>query len=106
MHLVLIAWIYVALMMAIAEATHSQGSLLGAVLTFFLYGAGPVALVMYLLGAPGRRRAMKTREAAQTPAPLLHPPPGPAAPSVQPDGRDHSASTTEADLVTPVRKET
>ena len=106
MHLVLIAWMYVALMMAVAEATHSQGSLLGAMLTFLLYGVGPVALVMYLLGAPGRRRAIKAREAAQTPAPLLHHPPGPAIPSIQPDGSDHSASATKDGVITPVRKET
>ena len=44
MLLVVIAWTYVALMMAVAEANHPQGSLLGAVITFVLYGVGPVAL--------------------------------------------------------------
>lgn len=105
-HLVLIAWIYVALMMAIAEATHSQGSLLGAIVTLLLYGVGPAALVMYLLGAPGRRRAIKAKEAARAPAPLSPHLPEPAAPSIQPDGSDHSATTAEAGVVTPVRKET
>lgn len=105
MHLVLIAWIYVALMMAIAEATHSQGSLLGAIVTFLLYGVGPAVLVMYLLGAPGRRRAIKAREAAQTPAPSLPHPPESAVPSIQPDGSDHAAGTAEAGMITPVRKE-
>lgn len=91
MHLVLIAWIYVALMMAIAEATHSQGSLLGAVVTFLFYGLGPAALVMYLMGAPGRRRALKAKEAALR--------------SIQPDGSDHSASAAKDGVVAPVRKE-
>ena len=40
MYLVAIAWMYVALMMAIAEATHANGSLLGAIITFLLYGVG------------------------------------------------------------------
>ena len=107
MHLVLIAWIYVALMMAIAEATHSQGSLLGAIITFLLYGVVPVTLVMYLLHAPARRRAIKAAEAAQTPAPpVSQHPPDPSVPSIQPDGSDHSASAAEAGVITPVRKET
>ena len=55
-YLVVIAWMYVVLMMAVAEATHAQGSLLGAAVTFVLYGLGPVALVVYLMGTPARRR--------------------------------------------------
>jgi hypothetical protein len=38
MYIVLIAWLYVALMMAIAEATSPVGSVLGAIFTFILYG--------------------------------------------------------------------
>lgn len=64
MYLVAIAWIYVALMMAVAEATHANGSVLGGVVTFLLYGLGPVALVMYLLGTPHRRAARRAAEAA------------------------------------------
>ena len=62
MYLVAIAWMYVALMMAIAEATHANGSLLGAIITFLLYGVGPLALVMYLMGTPHRRRARQRKE--------------------------------------------
>lgn len=65
MYIVPIAWLYVALMMAVAEANHADGTVLGAVITFFLYGVGPVALVVYLMGAPARRRAIKAREAAE-----------------------------------------
>lgn len=65
MYLVVIAWLYVALMMAVAEATHSSGTLLGAFFTFVLYGAIPVALVVYLGGRPARRRAAQAREAAE-----------------------------------------
>lgn len=65
MYIVPIAWLYVALMMAVAEATNSTGTVLGAVITFVLYGLGPVALVVYVMRAPARRRAIKAREAAE-----------------------------------------
>ncbi|GAP34571.1 hypothetical protein ABXN37_05325 [Piscinibacter sakaiensis] len=64
MYLVAIAWIYVVLMMAIAEATSSGGTLLGALVTFALYGLLPLAIVMYLMGTPMRARARKAAEAA------------------------------------------
>ncbi len=65
MYIVPMAWLYVALMMAVAEANHPTGTLLGALMTFVLYGLGPVLLVVYLMGAPGRRRAIKSQEAAE-----------------------------------------
>lgn len=65
MYLIPIAWLYVALMMGIAEANHSNGTILGGLLTFVLYGLGPVALVLYLMGSPARRRSIKAREAAE-----------------------------------------
>ena len=88
MYLIAIGWLYVALMMAVAEASASNGSILGAVFTFVLYGLAPTALVMYLLGTPARKRALKAQEAA-------------LSASAQPDaGRDAAA-----DAVAPVRKE-
>lgn len=65
MYLVLLAWLYVTLMMAVAEATSPVGSVLGAVITFLLYGVLPMAIVAYILGTPARRKA---REAAQAKA--------------------------------------
>ena len=65
MYLVVIAWIYVVLMMSVAEATNSNGTLLGAIITFFLYGVAPVALVIYLMRTPARRQAIKAREAEE-----------------------------------------
>lgn len=79
MYLVIIAWLYVALMMAVAEATSPVGTVLGAIFTFVLYGVGPLALVVYLIG-PRRRRA---------------------DPSPEPDG----SGEAPADPVAPVRKE-
>ncbi|WP_411884236.1 hypothetical protein [Polaromonas sp. YR568] len=65
MYLVVIAWIYVVLMMSVAEATNSNGTLLGALFTFVLYGLAPVALVVYLMGAPARSKALKKRAAQE-----------------------------------------
>lgn len=93
MYIIVIGWMYVALLMAVAEAGHPQGTVLGAIFTFFLYGVGPVALVVYLLGRPRRRAARLAREAAQAQAA--------AAASGQPDGGSQPA----ADAVAPVRKE-
>lgn len=92
MYLVPIAWLYVTVMMAVVEANSPNGTLLGAFITFLLYGAGPIALVMYVMGTPARRRAIKAREAAEQ---------SQATTSDQPDaGRQASA-----DSVAPVRKE-
>lgn len=65
MYLVLIAWIYVALMMAVAEATSPVGSLLGALFTFLLYGLLPMGVVGYIMGSPARRRAIKAKQEAE-----------------------------------------
>jgi len=68
MYLVAIAWLYVAVMMAIAEATHSQGSILGAIITLLLYGVLPLLLVLYVMGTPMRRRQRLQQEQAQAQA--------------------------------------
>ncbi|MCZ2496329.1 hypothetical protein GN316_06125 [Xylophilus sp. Kf1] len=95
MYLVVIAWIYVALMMAVAEATASNGTVLGALVTFGLYGLLPVSLVIYLGGAPMRRKALRRREAAEQ-----------AARSADaPDAGGHAPGAAETGGVAPVRKE-
>lgn len=111
MYLIVIAWMYVVLMMSIAEATNSNGTLLGALVTFVLYGAAPVALVVYLMGAPARSKAIKKREAE---ARALHIAAAnldtaPANPSVAPDASGHATGGAEAVSgnagIAPVRKE-
>jgi hypothetical protein len=67
MYLVLIGWFYVAVMMAIAEATSSEGTLLGAFFTLLLYGILPIAIIGYILGTPARRSARKKEESASEP---------------------------------------
>jgi uncharacterized membrane protein len=85
--LVAIGWLYVALMMAVAEATAPAGTILGAFLTFVLYGVGPVALLMYLMSHPARRAARRRREAQASAAP-------------------EAGGEAPADAVAPVREET
>ena len=94
MYIVAIGWLYVALMMAVAEATNTTGTVVGAFFTFVLYGVAPVSLVLYLMGTPGRRRAIKAREAAELAQRM-------AAASVTPD----AGGEAPADAVPPVRKE-
>ncbi|HEX5357264.1 MAG TPA: hypothetical protein VFW93_13680 [Aquabacterium sp.] len=65
MWIVAIAWLYVAVMMSLAEATSPQGTVLGALITFVFYGVGPLALVMYLMGARNRRVVRLKAEAEE-----------------------------------------
>jgi len=67
-YLVVIAWMYVVLMMAVAEAASPNGTVLGAVVTFVLYGLVPLSIVVYLMGTPQRRRAIKAAEAGSVAA--------------------------------------
>ena len=98
MYLVPIAWIYVVLMMSVAEATNSNGSVLGAVFTFLIYGLVPVALIFYFMGTPARKRAVRAQEAAERAAAIAA---HAAAASAQPDASSHAASGA----VPPVGKE-
>lgn len=100
MYLIAIAWIYVALMMAVAEATHANGTVLGAIVTFLLYGLGPVALVVYLMQSPARRKAIKAREAAESALPSSTP-----TDSTLPDTGSQSPAGTQEGRIAPVRKE-
>lgn len=92
MYLVLIAWFYVALMMAVAEATSPVGSLLGAFFTFMLYGVLPMGVVGYILGTPARKRARLAKEAEQAAA---------QASALAPD----ASREAPRDPVAPIRKE-
>lgn len=97
-YLVVIGWMYVVLMMSVAEATNTNGTVLGAIVTFFLYGLLPVALVVYLMRTPQRRKAIKAREAAEMRE-------AQASASLDPDAGGHASGAAEAGGVAPVRKE-
>ena len=64
MHIVSLAWVFVVVLMAAAEATSPQGSLLGAVMTLLLYGVLPLGIVLYLMGTPIRRSARQRAESS------------------------------------------
>ena len=93
MYLVVIAWMYVVLMMSAAEAASSNGTVLGALVTLLLYGVAPVVLVVYLMGAPARNKAIKKREAEARASHLASAgqPANPAtASAVEPDAGSHA----------------
>jgi mannose/fructose/N-acetylgalactosamine-specific phosphotransferase system component IID len=81
MYLIAIAWMYVVLMMSVAEALSTQGSVLGAVFTFLLYGLLPLGIVLYIVGTPGRRKIRRAAEATAVAE----------AASAAPDGSRHAA---------------
>lgn len=86
MYLVIIGWLYVTLMMAAAEAFSSNGSLLGAIVTLFLYGLMPVALLLYFSNRRSKKGASRLKAGA-------------------PDDCGHAPGAAEPDSVTAVRKE-
>ena len=88
MYLIAIGWIYVVLMVALVEALSSNGTVVGAVFTFLLWGVLPLAIVMYLLRTPARRRQRRAQQATEGSAPL------------DPDGGGHPAG----DAVAPERE--
>ncbi len=51
MYIVAIAWIYVVFMMSITEY-----SVIAGIMTFLLYGVLPLAIILYLMGTPQRKR--------------------------------------------------
>lgn len=100
MYLTVIAWIYVVLLMSIAEATSTTGTVLGALMTFLLYGVLPLSIVMYLMGTPSRRRAMKAQERQAGEAEMAKAAASEvqatAATSNQPDAGSHTTGATDA----------
>ena len=98
MYLIVIAWLYVTLLMGLAEAFSSQGTVLGAVVTFVMYGVLPMSLVVYLMGTPLRRKAIR-KAAEEAQQPLAQPQ------SVsEPNAGGHSAGLSKEATVAPVRK--
>jgi len=63
MYIVAIAWLYVVVMMALTES-----SIVAGLATFLFYGLAPVALLVWLMGTPQRRRTRKAREAREAAA--------------------------------------
>lgn len=96
MYLVAIAWMYVVVMMSVAEATAPNGTVLGAIITFFFYGVLPCAILMYLMGTPMRRKAIRAKEQAELEQ---------LRAQIAASGQPNAGSEPAAELVAPVRKE-
>lgn len=58
MYVIAIGWLYVTLLMAATETSITAG-----VLTFLIYGLAPLALLLWLMGTPQRKRNRLSREA-------------------------------------------
>jgi hypothetical protein len=96
MYLVAIAWMYVVLLMSLAEAFASNGTVIGALLTFVLYGVFPLSILMYIMGTPARKKALARTQSASPQEPVSAP--------VQPDQGSHSPSACPDAAVAPVGK--
>ncbi|MDD2179102.1 hypothetical protein OIN59_16820 [Acidovorax sp. D2M1] len=112
MYLIVIAWTYVTLMMAVAEATSPQGTVLGAIITFVLYGLLPMGILVYILGTPSRKRKIKEREAseqaaydAEQAAARVADAGAESAASAAPDAGGKAPAAAEGSAVAAVRKE-
>ncbi|MFH1872993.1 MAG: hypothetical protein ABIK82_13800 [Pseudomonadota bacterium] len=57
MYVIAIGWLYVTLLMAATEA-----NIVAGVLSFVIYGAAPLALFLWLMGTPQRRRSRLSRK--------------------------------------------
>ena len=108
MYIVLIGWLYVTMMMAVVEATSDTGTLLGAIITFVLYGLLPAGIGGYLMATPARKRASKAREAALLAASgeAERMQPAPNQPTLnEPNAGGHAPAATQAAAIPSVRKE-
>lgn len=57
MYIVVIAWVYVVLMMALTEH-----SVVAGIMTFLMYCVLPLAIILYLMRTPQRKRERAAKE--------------------------------------------
>ncbi len=62
MYLIVIGWMFVVVMLAAAQALE-PGGWLRALTTLLFWGLLPLAILLYILGTPARRRARREAEA-------------------------------------------
>jgi len=60
--IIVIGWMFVALMVAVAEAAAPNGTVLGAIFTFLGWGVIPLSIVVYILATPLRRAKRQAAE--------------------------------------------
>ena len=109
MYIVLIGWLYVTMMMAVVEATSANGTVLGAIITFALYGVIPTGIMAYLMATPARKRAIRAQEKVLAAELAARQEPNQDATQNtnlrQPDAGGHATAATQGGVVPPVRKE-
>jgi hypothetical protein len=88
MYIVIAAWMYVVLMVAVVEAVGAGGSLLGAAMTVLWWGVVPLTIVGYLWRTPARKAARRAERQSN-------------AAGVAPDRSSHAPG----DAVAPEREE-
>lgn len=91
MYLIVIAWLYVTLMMALAEAASPSGTLLGALGILLFYAAIPLSLLLYCYLRVLRKR--NSRRSAMHGA------------AIEPDAGGEAPTAAQAGSVAPVGKE-
>ena len=96
MYLTVIAWLYVVLMMSVVEAASPQGTVLGAIITFLLYGILPLSIVIYIMGTGARRRARSAAQQAAEAATADSSEQAAQPPSPQPDAGGHAPARDAA----------
>src|SRR5688500_8384401 len=69
MLIVALGWLFVVALFALVQFASPQGSLLVALLLVVGAGVLPLAMVLYVMGAPGRRRRRRLAEAGLGPDP-------------------------------------
>ena len=84
MYLIVIAWLYVTVMMALAEALL------------------PVGIIIYIFGTPERKRKLKAQREAEQRA---YDQAQAAKASALPDAGSHAAGAAQNSSIAPVRKE-
>ncbi|BAO80445.1 hypothetical protein SRAA_0591 [Serpentinimonas raichei] len=111
LYVIVIAWLYVVVLMAASVATSPTGTLFAAIMTLFFYGLLPLALMVYLMTGPLRRKAQQEAEAASKPAEASAGPTPPSSPESNSDsglasdaGR-HAPAAAEPSPIAPMRKE-
>ena len=82
MYLLAIAWLYVVVLMALAEGVSDHGTWLGAAVTLTFYGLLPLGVALYLIGTPSRRAARRRQSDVTVGA--------------APDGGEHAAAAAVA----------
>jgi len=91
MYLLAVAWLYVTVLMALAEVAAPNGTLLGACITFVFYGLLPLSVLLYIAATPARQRARRMREKQS----FIH----------APDASGHTPAATQEGCVASVREE-